>query len=106
MLEGGECGAECALAGADVLLEGGIGEPGDDVVGEAAGEWVAAEGGAVVAGDDAVRDGVGDHGCADGEAVAERLRRGEDVWVRGRGEPVVCPEVAGARKAALDFVED
>ena len=86
------------------MLERGVRQPGEDVVGESGRKRVAAEGGAVVTGDDAVGDVLGDDRGADGEAVAEGFGGGEDVRVGVGAGGLVGPEVAGAGEAGLDLV--
>lgn len=60
----------------------------------------------MVAQDDFLRDRLRDDGCADGEPVAEGLGGGDDVRVGFPGKVGVCPELARAAEAALDFVVD
>lgn len=102
----GEAGAKNVRLGADVGLQRRVGQLGDHVVGEAAGERVAAKSGAVVADGHLVGDAVVDEHGADGEAVAEGLGRRQDIRVRLLGQVAVRPELAGAAEAALNLVVD
>lgn len=106
LAQGVEAGLEDFGLGGDGLLQTGVGEAGDDVVGQAAGEGVAAKGGAVVADLDLLRNVAVDDGGANGEAVAEGLGGGDDVRVGLLGEVGVGPESAGAGETALDLIVD
>lgn len=97
---------ETSLFLQDVLLELGVRETTDDVVGEPGSERVAAEGGAVVAGDDLAGHVLSDNGGANGKAIAQGLGRGQDVRVGFSGQVAVSPEFSGTTKTTLDLIVD
>lgn len=70
LLQTGEVSSEDVFFCLDGGLEFGVGEAGEDVMGESASERVAAERGAVIARHDALGDVFVDDGGANGEPVA------------------------------------
>lgn len=106
LVDTGEVLAEAGFLLENTLLELGVGETADDVVGESGAERVAAEGCAVVSCDDLAGDVFCDYGGANGEAIAQCLCCGQDIWVGFHGQVAVSPQLASTAETALDLVVD